>query len=440
MVRRKPCRPRNLLSAVACVSLVVPAVAQAGDLSCSRILAVSPDGRLVAEAGLGGRGVECYLSRTSNTRPAETVAKAECPLKAGDYDFPCDLAPAIDRWRWTGGGDPAKGLHPIDLSSAAEIARLRYDDDTDVLFLEVKRGADWRRVRAMDESLDSFAVVGAVSSAPTFVVVLNVRGHQGISSHDGAEVFSVTEVDDVDGRWRRARVSAEKSTASIDRQKRRHDGIFADPPKGEDPELWAMRTRNGVARILRKWQVADGFRPLPTDDIRRALGLVAMLEAPRRKHQALRWFLRVKQSNAAEAEALLAQLRMLEATRALGDYLATAEDPLWRLPSVENTLTAAELAKLSITQLSWLRRSIHARFGARFDDAQAQSYFEQLRWYQPMSQRNWRAVVMDAGWRRDPDEYFVARCGGPESVDPVCANLKLLHRLLADRQPAPATR
>jgi hypothetical protein len=159
------------------------------------------------------------------------------------------------------------------------------------------------------------------------------------------------------------------------------------------------------------------------------------------KYQALRWFLRTKQKDAAEAEALLTQLRAAEQTRALADYLATAEDPLWGLPSFESKLTADDLARLSVAQLTWLRRGVHAWLGARFDDSQSQSYFEQLRWYRPISRREWRGVVSDARWKRDPDEYFIAaRCGAPEGWGPVCSNLQLLHKLLAARSQEPATR
>ena len=154
----------------------------------------------------------------------------------------------------------------------------------------------------------------------------------------------------------------------------------------------------------------------------------------------MRWFLRLKQKDAAEAQALLAPLRAAEPTRALADYLATAEDSLWGLPSLEDKLTAADLAGLSVAQLGWLRRAVHARFAARFDHPQSQSYFEQLRWYTPMSRRDWRGVVADARWIRDPDEYFAARCGAPETWDPVCSNLQLLHKLLAVRPQERATR
>ena len=441
MVRRNRRRRFVVLAAVTYASLAIPAAAEAGDISCDRILAVSADGHLAAEASTSDRGVDCHLVRLSKGRPPEIVAKAECPLKEGDYDFPCDHAPAIDQWRWTVAGNPAKGLHTIDPTSAAEFARLRYDDDTDVLFLEVKHGVGWVRIEAMDETLDSLSVVGAVSSDSTLVVVLNALGHQGISYGDTPMVFPVSELDKVDERWLRARASAEKSSASIERQRRRHAGIFADPPKNEDPLLWSMRTRHGVARVLRKWQIADGFRPLPTDEIRRALGLVAMLEAPRRKYQALRWFLRTRQKDAAEAEVLLTQLRAAEQTRALADYLATAEDPLLGVPSFESKLTADDLARLSVAQLTWLRRGVHAWFGARFDDPQSQSYFGQLRWYTPMSRREWRAVVADVRWKRDPDEYFITvRCGAPEAWAPVCSNLQLLHKLLAARSQEPVAR
>jgi hypothetical protein len=436
MAGRKQRRRFVVLAAITCMSLALPAVAQAGDISCERILAVSTDGRLVAGARSSDRGADCYLARPSKTRPPEIVARAECTLKEEEAYFPCDLAPAIDQWRWSVAGNPAKGLVTIDAASAAELARLRYDDDTDVLFLEAKRKGTWLRIEAMEETHDRLSIAGAVSSASTLVVVLHTDGYQGITYGDTPMVFPVAEIDKVDERWKRARASAEKSTANIYRQKRGHSGIFAEPPTGESPELWGMRTRHGVARVLRKWQIADGFRPLPIEEIRRALGLVALLEAPQRKHQALRWFLRTKQKNAAEAESLLTQLRASAETRALAEHLATAEDPLWGLPGFENKLTADELAKLSTAQLTWLRRAVHASFGARFDDPQSHAYFEQLRWYRPMSKLEWRAVLADARWQRDPDEFFLAaRCGAPEGWPPVCHNLQLLHKLLAARSP-----
>lgn len=425
---------RKLLAAITCASLVFPAVVRAGNPSCDRILAVSADGRLVAQSRATDLGVDCYLARPSKGRFPEIVAKAECRLKEREYEFACDLAPPIDKWRWKVAGNPAKGLVTIDPASAAEVARLHYDDDTDVLFLEIKHKGGWLRIAAMEENLDRLSIAGAVSSASTLVVVLNTEGHQGISIWDTAKVFQVAELDKVDERWRRARLSAEKSTASIDRQRRRHVGIFAEPPIGQDAELWAMRTRHGVARVLRKWQVADGFRPLPFDEIRRAMGLFALLELPQRKHQALRWYLRTKQKDPAEAEALLTHLRARADTRALADYLIAAEDPLWGLPSIETKLTTEELAKLSTAQLTWLRRAVHAYLGARFDDPQSHAYFEQLRWYTPMPKREWRQIVADARWQRDPDEYYLAgRCSGFEGGPPVCPNLELLHKLLATR-------
>ena len=73
---------------------------------------------------------------------------------------------------------------------------------------------------------------------------------------------------------------------------------------------------------------------------------------------------------------------------------------------------------------------------ACFDDPQSRAYFEQLRWYQPMPKREWRAVLADARWQRDPDEFLLAaRCGAPEGWPPVCHNLQLLHKLLAARSP-----
>jgi hypothetical protein len=434
MARRKRF---GVLAAITCGWLALPPVAQAGDIACGRILAVSTDGRLVAEAGNNNSepGVECYLARLSKVGTQEILARADCPLKEDNNAFfPCDLAPALDKWKWKGTGNPAKGLVTIDPASAAELARLCYDDNTDVLFLEVKHKGEWLRIQAMEETQDNFSIAGAVSSAATLVVVLNTRGSQGISSGDYPLVFPVAEIDDVDGRWKRARVSAEKSTAHIYQQRRQHAGIFADPPKNQDPLLWGMRTRHGIARVLRKWQIADGYRPLPTDEIRRALGLVALLEANQRKHQALLWFLRTKQKDPAEAEALLTQLRASAETRALASYLAATEDPLWGLPSVETKLAADDLTKLSTTQLTWLHRSVYAQLGVRFDDPQVQSYFEQLRWYKPIGKRYWREVATDARWQRDPDEYFLtARCGPPEHWSPLCLNLQLLHKLLAAR-------
>jgi hypothetical protein len=247
-------------------------------------------------------------------------------------------------------------------------------------------------------------------------------------------VFPVAELDKVDERWMRARASAEKSTANLYRQRRQGVGLFAEAPRGQEALFWGMRTRHGIARVLRKWQIADGFRPLPTDEIRRALGLVALLEAPQRKHQALRWYLRTKQKNLAEAEALLTQLRASTETRALADYLATAEDPLWGLPSLEDEVTADELAKLSTAQLTWLRRAVHARCGVRFDDPQVRAYFEQLRWYTPMPKRSWREVLADTRWQRDPEEYFLAtQCGPAGHRIGICLTLELLHGRLAER-------
>jgi hypothetical protein len=146
--------------------------------------------------------------------------------------------------------------------------------------------------------------------------------------NDWDELWSVTDADLAGAPARRAaaRQVARDATARMRRHRTAGTGVFAPVPTDSPKEKWEKRRRHGIAKFVRKWEIAAAYGPLDAAELRDALWLLAWFDSAPRHDEAVRWFGGLRARDAPGAAALLADFEKDPDTRGLAALLADTRD------------------------------------------------------------------------------------------------------------------
>jgi hypothetical protein len=223
-------------------------------------------------------------------------------------------------------------------------------------------------------------------------------------SWDEVLVVSDAEALLVTKRFEREAALAAAATARLRAEHAARTGVFIATPAGPINQRDRRRKRAAAAReVVRGWERAAAFGALRADHVRDALWLIAFIDHPVRRLEALRWLEGLRATDPNGAAAVLAELEREPDTAGLAAQLTTARDPLWKLPDVAGTiLTDADLQNLSDEDLRFLHLAQWAAQGGyRFDDPWAAAYFAQFSWYCPIPKYAWAGRRLRLA--KDPD-------------------------------------
>jgi hypothetical protein len=308
---------RAVLAALAAAALVAsPRAAEAGDAQGLQIVAATPDGARYAFVSLENGSVkECGLAK-AEPEPAPggsaaSLVAATCTEKGGR------LLP-LEKWTWQRQAPEVAALRPFDEGAAGKTARIVTDEDTHLPRLEILRGSAWVVARPID--VDSVPALSGVLEGPSHTV-LRVAFTEPLNTWD--ELWSVTDLELAGAPARRtaARQDARDATARMRRHRTAGTGVFASAPAGGPKDKWEKRRRHGIAKFVRKWEIAAAYGPLDAAELRDALWLLAWFDSSRRRDEAARWFGGLRARDAPGAAALLADFEKDPDTRGLAASL-----------------------------------------------------------------------------------------------------------------------
>ncbi|HEY5962314.1 MAG TPA: hypothetical protein VIV60_37415, partial [Polyangiaceae bacterium] len=392
---------RVALAVVALTVHFVPSAAVAGSISYAGVVAATPSASHVAAFSMTSGSMErpvCGLAKTT-PRPSidALLIRADCPWTKG-------TAPPFEQWRWTKRTPEVTALQTFATGGIHDLTRIVKDRDTQLLRLEILQQGHWYPVRA-DENTGitelSLADRYGMPFATRVTTWSNVSGiirlrdsylvrllHRKVLD-EWDEVFAISdaEVPRVGERFEKARSTAMEVTARLRAQCIEQSGVFS-PQLLDARRKYARRIRRAasIRSSVHEWEIAAAFGPLATSDLRDALWLLAWLESPPRRLEALRWYLGLRDRDVRGSELLLDELRANANTTQLGDYLASAHDYLRLLPDVtDHIVTDEELQGVSDEDLRWLHLAQWAAQGGyRFSDPVVAAYFAQFSWYAPL--------------------------------------------------------
>ena len=331
----------------------------------------------------------------------ELLARAVCD-KPDDGDE--DVLP-FEQWLWRTPTPEVGRLKKLEPGPWKGI-RLRYDDDTRLALLEVQNENTWTLAHVFASR--DLSVTGMIKGPSRYVFCL--LDHDGPDHKPRLWSPTFTEMVDVAAQLASARKQALEYTALVRAQRKQKTTLFSARPDNVPAMEWTRRMLGALAIAVRPWEVASVYRPLTAADTADALWLLAWMETPQRRHQALAWYLGLRDRDARGAARVLDGLAADADTRPLADHLRTARDYLRELPDLNARLTPAAARALSEEQLLWMRRAYQARAGFPFDDDPAAlAYFSALPWYQRMSGDDLRKMQRDPAWQQNPDLYLVHR-------------------------------
>ena len=371
------------------------------------IAAVTDDGAYEAVYASRERNLESGTCGLRKAGTKDLLVQARCTA-ADSTDDSNEVLP-FERWQWTNATPDVRRLKTFDESGIEKLARIGRDWDTRVDYVEVFHGGSWIRVRFFEvDDCNDPKITGVIKGRDRYLVRLQYNhGLDSLDYWDAIWAPTFAEVADERGRYERAHKQAQDDTARMREHRKQGDAVFAPPPSGTKKEKWEQRRRHGIARFLRKWEIAAVLRPLSAADLKDTLWLLAWLDSPRRRYESLRLCDGVRSRDPKGAAAVVDELTRDPDTRALADYLKTTKDWLRGLPMAGEEMTPAMLRGLSSEQLLWLRRSIQVRAGYRLDDPVVRQYFEGMEWYSPMSDRAWKKLTSDPAWTKDPDAVLL---------------------------------
>jgi hypothetical protein len=291
-----------------------PRAAEAGDASGLRIVAATPDGARYAYVSLENGGVtECGLTKAEPAPggSAATAVRATCTEPSGR------LLP-LDKWAWQRQTPEVAALRPFDEGVPGKTARVAIDGDTRLARLEIRHGDAWVVARVIEGDTVP-AVSGAIEGPGR--TLLRVAFSEPLNEWD--ELWSVTDAELAGAPAQRAatRQDARDATARMRRHRTAGTGVFAPVPAGTSKEKWEKRRRHGIAKFLRRWEIAAAYGPLDAPDLRDALWLLAWFESAPRRDEAARWFGGLRARDAPGAAALLADFEKDPDTRGLAASL-----------------------------------------------------------------------------------------------------------------------
>jgi hypothetical protein len=432
------------LVALALGSSVGSRFAVAGNDIHLRIVAATPDGRhrAVVVNGDGSGSWVCGLSKAPPTiplMPEALEATAECGGSGQLLPF--------ERWAWNRSTPEVRGLRALTRADTTTTpARIATDPDTQVRRIEVLHEGTWYPVLAdeastVDEASAEtrygspglttpgkfFEIRGFLRSKDSIVVTFSNTDAYGLIVVDDAIAVSHREIVDLNTRLARSRDKAWERTKTLREQYAARSGAFKE--RGQS-EAARRRSRAAVARdALRLWEQARVFGSLSSAELRDALWLLAWLDAPTRRQEAMRLHLELRERDPAAAEAVVRELAADPGTQSLAVHLQTHNDPLRGLPSVtgcsERRIAEGDLKNLSNESLLWLHRAQWAAQGCyRFSDPKVQKYFEGFAWYAPIPKDAWRVRVKKL--RKNPDAPLLNKARTSIPADACKENLELI--------------
>lgn len=422
--------------------------AAAGNDIHVQIVAVSPDGRhlaVVANGDASGRWV-CGLSKGPPAlplTPAGLEVTAECGGSGELLSF--------ERWTWSRSAAEIRALRrltPADTTPNTP-ARIAADPDTQVRHLDVLHQGTWYPVLTDETSTVDEATAEARYGSPglttpgqfseirgflrtkgSVVITFSKADGYGLSVVDNAIALSDAEIMDAAGRFARAQDKARQRTKALREQYEARRGTFTEQGQSEKAR---RRKRAAAARdALKLWEQARVFGPLQSAELRDALWLLAWLESPTRRQEAMRLYLELREHDQAAAEGVVQKLAADTMTLSLAAHLQTRSDPLRGLPAVNgcsvNPISEGALNGLSDEELLWLHRAQWAAQGCyRFSDPKVQEYFEGFAWYAAIPKEAWR-VRATKKFRENPDGPLLKKIGTSIPADACKANLELILR------------
>jgi hypothetical protein len=291
------------LVALALGSSAGPRLAVAGNDIHLRIVAATPDGRHLAVVvnGDGSGSWVCGLTKDPPAVPLMPEAlevTAECGGSGQLLSF--------ERWTWNRSTPEVRGLRPITQADTTNTpARIATDPDTQVRRIEVLHGGKWYPVLAdeastVDEAnaetrygspglttLGKFSEIrGFLRAKDRLVITFSNTDAYGLIVVDDAIAMSHREIVDLNARLARWRDKARERTKALREQYAARSGAFKEPGQSKGGR---MRSRAAAARdALKLWEQARVFGPLSSAELRDALWLLAWLDAPTRRQEAMR--------------------------------------------------------------------------------------------------------------------------------------------------------
>lgn len=429
------------LLALAAIATFTENAALAGNGSRMQIIAVTPDAQHVAVTQDGEQTWVCGLAKRPLPFPL--------PRAALEVSASCGAGPLLplERWTWARTTPEVRALRPLTIvqNSANPPARIAYDLDTQLRYIEVVQQGTWFPV-FIDESstlseVSAATRYGAGSNAPgrlsevrgfvrfkdRMVVIFSNADSAYIDFEDDAFSLSDAEIVDVAGRFSRARDKARERSKALREQYAAGSGPFTVAKKNEK-----SRKRSQIAAVreaLKLWEQARVFGSLGSAELRDALWLLAWLEAPTRRQEAMRLYVELRERDQPGAAAIVDELAADPATLPLATHLRTQFDPLRGLPathgcSVEH-LSDSVLAKVSNEELSWIHRAQWAARDYRFSDPKIQAYFEGFVWYSPTPKDAWR-VRATSKFQANPDAPLLHKNGESPRGSICRQNLELI--------------
>lgn len=430
-------RPRALVVALTFIVAFLARPAAAGDASYGGIAAVTPDGRYFAvfqdtDGGFGSCGLTTVPPKPGYDPPGPLLVTATCAADGRGLD-------PVERWRWARRVPQLANLRSFRRDQAKDApVRFARDGTTRLLRLEVLQGDQWLPVLADDSGgltevpLELRGGSPEITDTSTWSYVSGyVRADSGslirlyhdtnLISWDQVLVVSDAEALEVTKRFEHEAALASAATALLRAEHAAHTGVFIATPAGPINRRDRRRNRAAAAReVVRSWERAAAFRALRKDDVRDALWLIAFVDHPVRRLEALRWYVGLGESDRNGAASVLAELDGDVDTAWLASYLRAARDPLWKLPDVAGTiLTDASLRDLSDENIRWLHLAQWAAQGGyRFDDPWIASYFAQFPWYCPLPKNTWAARRLRVSKNPDAGLLQMDRPSTPAGATP----------------------
>jgi len=401
-----PVRVAGVALAVLVGSSTRPALA--GNASYIGVAAVTEDGSHFAvfqelDGSLGSCGLTQVPPTPSFDAPARLIVTASCLDGAGQ------LLP-VTRWKWQRRIPQVAALRAFHRDQVSGVpVRLSMDRDTRVGKIEVFQQGRWFPVLADESGGLTEVPLELRYGSPEWTSTSNWAKITGFVRLDSGylirlwraerllywdEVLIISDLDasNVAARLNHVRQKAAALTQQLRVRRERRSDVFIATPAGPINQIVRKRNRAAAARVgVRLWENAAAYGALSASDVRDALWLLAWIDAPTRRLEALRWYLGLRDQNANAADAILLELDKDAETAWLAAHLRSARDPLRNLPDVAGTLiTDAALRGVSDEQLRWLHLAQWAAQGGyRFEDQSVHEYFAQFPWYSPIPASDW---------------------------------------------------